>query len=346
MSGQPAPQPAADTKPDTVAPAAAPAGPAPDHAREVQLQALYEVDPNTYRYADDGAFAKEHLGLKQAREAAEAAKANPADGKSAPAEGDAADDLEEEWNAEGDGTEGAEGEDEHAPDVDANGDAGDGSEIPDAPEGYAAPKIEGVEWTPAHKAALGEYAKAAHASGMSQEAYAASVKFYGEKVAAIQRMDAEDNQAAHARVQEAWGDHAKSNMDLMQRALRELPGDLGRVLRNARGPDGRRLATHPEFAPLLLEIAQARHGKTGEARLKELETIMRTDIGRYRSENLDAEHLALRRGEPLPDDGKSPREKEIERIMKTDIRRYWTEKLDEEHLEIQRAKEARKAKRA
>jgi hypothetical protein len=260
----------------------------------------------------------------------------------APAEGDAADDLEEEWNAEGDGTEIAEGEDEDAPDVAEEGDAGDESVVPETPEGYTAPQIDGVEWSAQQKGALAEFAKAAHAKGMTQDAFEGSVRFWGEKVAALKRIDAEDNQAAHARVQEVWGDHTEGNMQLIQRALRELPGDLGRVLRGARDPDGRRLATHPEFAPLLLEIAQARHGKTGKARLEEIETIMRTDIGRYRSEKLDEEHLALRRGEPLPDDGKSPREKEIERIMKTDIRRYWTEKLDEEHLEIQRAKEGRK----
>src|SRR5688572_24008452 len=60
-----------DAQADTPAPdttPAVPAAPAAIAARDAELTALFESDPNRYSYEDGGKFANEHLALRQAQQ--------------------------------------------------------------------------------------------------------------------------------------------------------------------------------------------------------------------------------------------------------------------------------------
>lgn len=173
--------------------------------------------------------------------------------------------------------------------------------IPDKPEDYAVPEVKGYEWTDADKPLMNAFMSSMHAKHATQEQIDAMLQTYVSVTAEAKVARAEADKSAeievidHLRTQ--WGNDYRTNTRLMQRALSDpelMPGGLGEVFKNARGPDGKMLKHNPAFAEWLGNLALDTYGAgamvNGDAetsltsRETELANMMRTNIDRYQNE--------------------------------------------------------------
>lgn len=173
--------------------------------------------------------------------------------------------------------------------------------IPEKPEDYAVPEVKGHEWTDADKPLMNAFMSSMHAKHATQEQIDAMLQTYVSVTAEAKVARAEADKTAeievidHLRTQ--WGNDYRTNTRLMQRALSDpelMPGGLGEVFKNARGPDGKMLKHNPAFAEWLGNLALDTYGAgamvNGDAetsltsRETELANMMRTNIDRYQNE--------------------------------------------------------------
>ncbi len=201
--------------------------------------------------------------------------------------------------------------------------------IPDKPDGYEMPKVDGYEFTEADKPGVELFMGKMHAANAPPAAVKEALGVYAALVAQakerITNLDREHKVKLEDDLRAEWGNDYRPNLKLMDRALKDaefLPGGmgeggLGTAFRSARMPDGTALINHPGFAGFLAQLARERYGEA--AMLP------------------GAEVAAL-----------SSREDEIKRIMQTDMERYWREKnaqgqtMADELLEIRRRKAGNK----
>lgn len=213
-----------------------------------------------------------------------------------------------------DGSEGA----------DSDGDGEDGSEektaarqpaIPEDPNGYVLPEIEGHQWSEADAPILESFFARAHAASMPQEAVNEIVSWYTAESAkqaeanaeARRERDTADKNAVVSALKKSLGEDGY--MPAVQ-SLKQLFGDtgvfpkgVGGKIAGARLPDGRLLINEPSIAKFFVNSARSRYAAGGErdvevdakTRVAEIEAIRDKDIDEYFAKGLDKELIELTR---------------------------------------------------
>ena len=118
------------------------------------------------------------------------------------------------------------------------------------------------------------------------------------------QQDAFNQEAIEDGLRVEWGAEYRSNIALNAKFMEDKLGDGWQQVIMARQPDGARLADNIQFAKLLNAAARAEGGttlesgdtvigKSAEARIEEIRTVMQSDYGRYKTEGLDKEYAKL-----------------------------------------------------
>lgn len=178
--------------------------------------------------------------------------------------------------------------------------------IPDKPDGYEIGGLpQGFAFGDEDKPVLADFLKSAHAGNMLPSEVNKVVGWYAARLQAQQtamvEADRDFARAGEDELRAEWGGDYRRNVQAVNNFMGAIPGELGLVIANARGPDGRLLGNNPAivryFADLALEanpgttfVAGDGSGKAMATRKSEIELIMRTDIDRYYREKLDAEY--------------------------------------------------------
>ena len=188
--------------------------------------------------------------------------------------------------------------------------------VPDDPSAYELPTIEGHKWTAADAEALESFFETAHAAGIPQEGVTALTQWYVGRLtevqtaetAALKARDKTDKQSTVQALKAQLGEQFKPSIQLLDRLLRDTKAvgkGGGEQIVSARGNDGGLLINNPLIAQLLIGAARARYsapatGKADkiasiEARITELDDLLRNDPSRYWSSGGSDERLALAR---------------------------------------------------
>jgi hypothetical protein len=156
--------------------------------------------------------------------------------------------------------------------------------VPDAPDGYSAPTIEGIEW---NADSLGPIHEIANRHNVPQQAVADALAEYGKQIqtqqAAIRQRDAEAAKAVRSELTEA-------EIVSVKTAARAMPVELRQMLNTAVLPDGTRLVNQPEVLRLIAAGYGTKGGNPPPLRdnrtmlreeLNEIDALMNRDIGEY-----------------------------------------------------------------
>ena len=166
--------------------------------------------------------------------------------------------------------------------------------VPETPEDYVAPQVEGVEW---NSEALSPVLAAAHEHGIPQEAVAAALEAYAHQIAeqqaALKRQDRE-------RMAEVRQKLTPSERGAIDAASQTMSRELRTSIRQARLPSGELLLHSAEFLSLLANLNR-QPGATNrvamaqnDAALEETARLhMRTDIEKYYREKWDQKLAAI-----------------------------------------------------
>lgn len=181
--------------------------------------------------------------------------------------------------------------------------------IPDKPDGY---KIEGLprgfEFAEEDQPMLSSFLKAAHEGNMPPQEVNRMVGWYASAVKAqidaTNEADLDFAQSAEDALRAEWGPEYRRNVKAVNNYIGGLPGGLGEVIANARGPDGRLLGDNPAVIKFIADLAVAANpgatfvagdgsAKSMDARKAEIEKIRKTDIDRYFKDGLDKEFYEI-----------------------------------------------------
>ena len=188
--------------------------------------------------------------------------------------------------------------------------------IPESPDGYDLPEIEGHKWSEADAPVLESFLTKAHATGLHQEAVNEMVSWYTAEAAkqteahgeAQRERDATDKDATVSALKTSLGeDGFKPAIQSFRRLLGDtsvFPKGLGEKIQGARFSDGSLLINNPAVAKFFIGAARTRYAKGGQRevevnkkeRLAEIDKMMKTDIDQYFAEGLDKECLELMKG--------------------------------------------------
>ena len=135
--------------------------------------------------------------------------------------------------------------------------------IPENPDGYELPKVNGFEWTEDDKPALNEFLSVAHKNNIAPKAAQEMLTWYASTMAAAETQQFEADTNARVACEDAlrvdWGAEYRGNIALIKRFIEtDYPGGLDAAL--ARGDDGVRLIDSTEFAGKILAEAKERYG--------------------------------------------------------------------------------------
>lgn len=172
--------------------------------------------------------------------------------------------------------------------------------IPDKPEDYKIPDVEGRKWEDADKPVIDTFLKELHGANASQAVIDKMLSTYAQVTAAQKEAAAEkdrsDDVAIRDHLRDTLGTDFAPTRKLMARALGDqelFPGGLGAILKDARAPDGMKLINKAEFADWLANFSVDNYGAgamiTGEgnatlnSREEELVQMMRSDIDKYQN---------------------------------------------------------------
>lgn len=182
--------------------------------------------------------------------------------------------------------------------------------IPEAPDKYVLPKIEGVEWGEADKPLLDKFLTKMHAKDAAQGHIDGALEAYAELVQEQAIARAENDKAFRMeqedKLRAVLGTEFRSQINVYKRVLEDpeiLPNGLGRKLALARDADGNRLLNDADVAQWVIGLGLEKYGDgalvTGDARVSmesrenEIKQIMRTDFQRYIKEGLDKEYTKI-----------------------------------------------------
>jgi hypothetical protein len=311
------------------------ADPSHSGAAPSREERLAEIE--ALREAHREEFHERGLGLE-----AEALEADE-DGEGA----DAGENAEQQAEGEGDGDAGevgsSEGDGDAPPSVPTDPEER-AAFFPEDSSGYELPQRDVEAAQPDWQS----FATVAHELGLSQAALDRCGQWYEGRIAEIHdglvKADAGHAKAARAALTETWGDEATHNIEVAKEAYKAaLPQEFRALLRETRLPNGRKLVNEPAFVQMLATLAKAQ-APSVDSRLKEIRHIMRTDIDRYRSENLDAELLELEARKekgpasagvaPVHDSADQRRIAELRTILRADRESYFARGLDREFQEL------------
>lgn len=169
------------------------------------------------------------------------------------------------------------------------------------------------------------------------------VNWYNQQIEAqyAKRAEADKTLRTETRdtLTERWGDAYAERLEIAKEGARVLPQALRAMLKEARTPDGRRIANTVELRQALFEIGRLRsegHNNvlpSDEERLAEITKIRDTQgIDEYRAKGLDRESLEImRRIDAAKTQARVPgtltpaeeaEERELIQMMQTDIHAY------------------------
>jgi hypothetical protein len=176
--------------------------------------------------------------------------------------------------------------------------------IPDDPSGYKLPETVVKRITDDDKPMLASFTEYAHKKGQPQAAIDFATEWYFDaQEAALEQQAITDREASEAsedqlRKDLAPGDY-KATLTLGKSFISSIPG-VGENWTEFRGPNGQRLGDNPDFILWAADMGRNQFGDTAfansdserkhTARKEEIETIMNTDINKYRQQGLDKEY--------------------------------------------------------
>ncbi len=129
--------------------------------------------------------------------------------------------------------------------------------IPETPEGYEKGLLlpEGTVIGEADKPLIGDFLKVAHEKNWDQDKVNAAVNWYYQTQRQQEALLHEQEKAARAEtiaeLREDWGPDYEANRGMTKAWLGRQPDQVGDMLSNARGPDGRLLLNNSSFAKWL-----------------------------------------------------------------------------------------------
>jgi hypothetical protein len=109
--------------------------------------------------------------------------------------------------------------------------------------------------------------------------------------------DVEHKEQMETILRSEWGDDAQERLEELSTFIKELPGQLGAAMMDARTSDGRRLIDHPEFPLVMSDLVRGNGSPQSNAteRLAKINSILKRDPARYFRDKLDEEAIKLRR---------------------------------------------------
>jgi peptidoglycan hydrolase-like protein with peptidoglycan-binding domain len=183
--------------------------------------------------------------------------------------------------------------------------------LPADPTGYELPVIMDGSYDDLDefgKETFSEFQKMFHENNIHPnvaDKLISQVNAVAEKQLEAQAMqDAQQMEAIEDDLRSTWGSQFRQNLALNESHFKEYYGDEWNNILMARMPDGTILANHPgfnkahnqmarELGGTALETGETFSNSGGSARIKEIENIMKTDLGKYRREGLDVEYAEL-----------------------------------------------------
>ena len=201
--------------------------------------------------------------------------------------------------------------------------------LPKEPQDYSIPRVEvttadgrkeAIQWTEDHKPLHDSFRAVAFANDMSQAQVDALVKWQFASVEEakqqqedrIRAIDKADKKEARETLREEFGEEFQPRLAVVDRLLKDderLPGGAGKMLWEARTPDGRKLVHHPAIIKLLSDLAVSGgtswepYGDgaimTGDAKASladdedKIRTIMKNDFQKYINEGWDKKLTAI-----------------------------------------------------
>lgn len=173
--------------------------------------------------------------------------------------------------------------------------------IPDKPDGYKVPEVEGFKWADADKPVLADFFEFVHTKDMRPADAQAALEWYGRRMQAQQTQQAEADRSRLVETRQAlidqWGPEFTANKRLAEEFVKSTP--LGEALYSARLADGRVLGSTPEFIQWAAEQGRMTFGdasligsdgsSTASSRKEEIERTMRDDYEAYLSKGMDKE---------------------------------------------------------
>lgn len=193
------------------------------------------------------------------------------------------DDPDADAAAGEDGVEGTEGEDgaeaeSDAAETDETEAAADGADDDDF-VGYDLPQSDGVEWGDRESGALRALMENAFESGVSQEQFNQFTNFYADAVKALKAADPEHAKTTRAVLAKEWGDATDGKMAAAKAAFqRAFPDkELREQLRQARLPDGKKLANLPEFLRFLADSGKVQQNTSVDGRIEAIRRVLRSN---------------------------------------------------------------------
>lgn len=210
--------------------------------------------------------------------------------------------------------------------------------VPDAPDGYAVPEIEGIAWNDADKAVFASVFEAAHEGEITQAGMNRLARWYAENAARTQQeqkaSDASNANVLREAIVEAGGeDGFKAEIGKVKQHLNAMPLGLGKEITKARLPNGRLLGHDPRFVHFFANLS-ASGAPADEAREAKLLKIMKEDPAEYqRKGQKELSDLRARmppKAPPKPDAPRSSlspvdqrRKQELRTMMQDDPNRYF-----------------------
>lgn len=183
--------------------------------------------------------------------------------------------------------------------------------IPEAPDKYVPPAIEGFEWGDADKPLLDAFFTDMHAANAPQAQVDAALKAYSKIVADAQVQRTEADKAFRVenedKLRADLGAEFRPQMTLVKRALEDtdgpIPPAISQKLLSARDGEGNRIINDAATMKWLSELALNHYGPgamiSGDAkvtmtsRIDELRTLMKTDFRKYIETGGDKEYAKL-----------------------------------------------------
>lgn len=259
----------------------------------------------------------------------------------------------------GDGLYGndGEGDESESSDIsDGEADPEERSFVPEAPDGYELPQVEGVEWGDRDAPVLQSLFSAVHATGMNQAQIDVLGGWYqsviAEQAKAQKAADATNRRAIREAIVEARGeDGFTSEMGKVKAHLNAMPRGLGKEIWKARLPNGRLLGEDIRFIHYFANM-QGAGAPADEVREAELVKMMQDDPDQYRRTG-QKELSGLRARMPVknPQAATAPqrallsaadqkRKAELQKMMTDDPRTYHHKGGREEYSKILEREEA------
>lgn len=170
--------------------------------------------------------------------------------------------------------------------------------IPDTPDKYQLPAIEGMEWNDTDKQLAGKFFEQMHAADAPQPVVDAALKAYTQLISEAQVQRSEQDKAFRLenedKLRAELGNEFRAQINVYQRVLNDtevLPDGLGPVLAQARDADGNRLINNAAVAKFLINLGLDRYGDgamiSGDAKQtmasekESLEKLMKTNFAEY-----------------------------------------------------------------